>query len=352
MDQHIRKRIFKSLLLILSVFAIGTIGFYILLDNLSLIDSLYFTVITLTTVGYGDFTPHINMASGANPYIIKLFAILIILVGMGSVLYVLSVLTEYLVSGDLVRRRNEKRMQKLISSLRGHYIICGGGRAGLYIMQELKKTLRSFVLIERSEERIQEVQQEFNDLLYIQGDATQDDIIEQAGLEHASGIIAVLPDEKDNLFIVMSMAQKKRESGKQFRIATKVEHFRKMEPKMRSASADCVISPERISSRRMVSEMFRPSVTTFLDRMLNDERAAIRVEEVTVSPDSALAGTTIREARIPERIGLLIVAIRKDVEGKFIPNPGPEEKIDSNDVLISLGEMEKILSLRRLAEGK
>src|SRR4030042_7065824 len=219
MDVLIRKRIIKALRLVLTVFAIGTIGFYLLLDNLTLMDCLYLTVVTLATGGYGAPSPHINMPPGGNPYVIKLFAILIILVGMGSVLYGLSVLTEYLVSGDLARRRNEKRMQKLISSLSGHYIICGGGRSGYYIMQELKNTLRPFVLMEKSEERIRELQQEFSDLLYIQGDAAQDDNIDEAGLDSAIGMIEVLPDEKDNLFIVMSTAQKKKETGKKFRIA-------------------------------------------------------------------------------------------------------------------------------------
>jgi voltage-gated potassium channel len=352
MQKILRQRSIKALLLILTVFAIGTVGFYILLDHLTLIDCLYLTVVTLATVGYGDLSPHINMPPDGNPYIIKTFAILIILVGMGSVLYGLGVLTEYIVSGDLGRRRNEKRMGKLISSLKDHYIVCGGGRSGYYIMQELNKTLRPFMLIEKSEERIMELQQEFNDLLFIKGDATQDDIVHQAGIENASGVIAVLPDEKDNLFIVMSMAQNKSESGRRPKIAAKVENFRKMAPKMENAGADCIISPKLISSRRMVSEMFRPSVTTFLDRMLNDDRAVIRVEEVTVSDKSDLAGKTIKEAHVAERTGLLVVAIRKDAAGKFISNPGPEQTIEPNDVLISMGEMDKIVTLRRLAEGK
>ena len=352
MYKILRQRSLKALFLILAVFAIGTIGFYFLLDNLTLMDCLYLTVVTLATVGYGDLSPHINMPPDGNPYVIKLFAILIILVGMGSVLYGLGVMTEYLVSGDLARRRSQKRMLKLISSLKDHYIVCGGGRSGHYIMQELKKTLRPFVLIEKSEERIRELQHEFNDLLYVNDDATQDDTINQAMPENASGIIAVLPDEKDNLFIVMSMAQNKKRSDRQLRIAAKVEHFKKMAPKMKSAGADCIISPELISSRRMVSEMFRPSVTTFLDRMLNDDRAVIRVEEVTVSHNSDLAGKTIKDARIHDRTGLLVVAIRKDAAGKFISNPGPEQGIEPNDVLISMGEMDKIINLRRIAEGK
>lgn len=352
MDKQLRKRISKALLLVLSVFAVGTIGFYFLLNDLSFIESLYLTIITLTTVGYGDFSPHLNMPPDGNPYVIKLFTIFIILVGMGSVLYVLSVLTEYFISGEVARKRREKRMRKLISELRNHYIICGGGRSGLYMMQEFKKTSRPFVVLERSQERIEELQSEFDDLLYIIGDATHDDILEQAGFGEAAGLIAALPDEKDNLFIVMSIGQRKKEINKKLRIAVKVEHLRKMEPKMRSAGADCVISPERISSRRMLSEMLRPSVTTFLDRMLNDDRAVTRVEEATVASSSELAGKTLKDARIPEQTGLLVVAIRKNVSGRFYPNPDPGMLIEPEDVLIAMGEMEKISNLRKLAQGK
>jgi voltage-gated potassium channel len=349
MDKQIRKRLGKALLLVLSVFAIGTAGFKILLHDLKLIDTLYLTVITLTTVGYGDMTPHNNMPADGNPYLIKLFTISIILIGMGSVLYVLSLLTEYAVSGNLGQKRAMKRMKKAIETLKGHYILCGGGRAGFYIMEELKATLRPFVLIENSSERVDELLTHNEDLLYIKGDATQDEIIEQAGLDNASGIIAALPDEKDNLFIVMSLAQRIRESGSDFKIAAKVEHFRKMEPKMKSAGADYIISPERISSRRMVSEMFRPSVTSFLDRMLNDERSITRVEEVTVKQGSGLDGKNLGELQIPDKCGLMIVAVRKERKGSFIANPRADQQIDADDVLIVMGAMDKIKTLRVLA---
>lgn len=351
MDTLIRERLGKALLLVLSVFAIGTTGFYFLLNDLSIMDALYLTIITLTTVGYGDMTPHDNMPVDGNPYVIKFFTIFIILIGMGSVLYVLSVLTEYAVSGNLGQKRTIKRMKKAIESLKGHYIICGGGRAGFYIMEELKATLRPFVLIENSRERINKLLTHNEGLLYIKGDATHDEIIEQAGLNNASGIIAALPDEKDNLFIVMSTTQKKRESGTDFRIAAKVEHFRKMEPKMKSAGADCIISPERISSRRMVSEMFRPSITSFLDSMLNDKTNVIRVEEVRVGRKSNFDGKTLTELKIPDKCGLMIVAVRKEGKGQFIANPGADQQIDIGDILIVIGAMKNTARLRLLAKG-
>jgi len=352
MNIVIRKRITKALALILLVFAVGTSGFYLLLDDLTFIDSLYLTVVTLATVGYGDFSPHVNMPPDGNPYLIKFFAIFIILFGMSALLYGIGVMTEYIVSGELLDERRRKSMQKLIASLRNHYIICGVGETSLYMMQELEKTERPFVVIEKSGERIRQIQNQFDELLYIQGDATHDEILDQAGLEHAAGVITSLPDEKDNLFVVMSLSQKKRERGFTFRIAAKCTNFEKMAPKIQSAGADCVISPEYISGRRMISEMFRPSVTTFLDRMLKDDRAVMRVEEVTVSPDSSLAGKSLRETRISTRVGLLITAVRKGGKGEFIHNPTADQAIEEGDVLIAIGAMDNIVALRKLARGR
>jgi voltage-gated potassium channel len=352
MNVLIQKRITKALLLILLVFAVGTSGFYVLLDGLSFLDSLYLTVVTLATVGYGDFTPHMNMPPEGNPYLIKFFAIFIILFGMSALLYGIGVMTEYIVSGELLGERRRKRMQKLIASLRSHYIICGAGETSVYMMQELEKTKRPFVVIEKSEERIREILNHFDELFYLQGDATHDEILEEAGLEHAQGVITSLPDEKDNLFVAMTLSQKRRETGFAFRIAAKCTNFEKMAPKIKGAGADCVISPEYISSRRMISEMFRPSVTTFLDRMLNDKRGVMRVEEVTVLPHSSFAGKSLREARITHRVGLLIAAMRKGGKGEFIHNPTAEQVIEEGDVLIAMGAMDNIVALRKLAGQK
>jgi voltage-gated potassium channel len=268
---------------------------------------------------------------------------------MSALLYSIGVMTEYIVSGELLDERRRKRMQKLIASLRNHYIICGAGETSVYMMHELEKTKRPFVIIDKSEERIQEILHQFDELVYLQGDATHEEILERAGLKHATGVIASLPDEKDNLLAVMSLSQKRREHGFTFRIAAKVTHFEKMAPKITIAGADCVISPEYISGRRMISEMFRPSVTTFLDRMLKDDRTVMRVEEVIVSPDSAFAGKNLRETHISNKVGLVIAAVRKGGKGKFIHNPTAEQVIDGGDVLIAMGAMDNIVALRKLA---
>lgn len=352
MQRDLRKRLFSALILIVLIFLVGTFGFFVLLDNLTILDSFYFTVITLTTVGYGDISPHSHMPEGANPYVIKIFTVCLILFGMGSVLNAATIVGEYLFSGEMGRERRRKKMARLIAAQRGHIIICGAGRTGIYIIDELSKTSRPFVIVEQSEERIRELQVEYKDLLYVQGDSTDDTNIKAAGLEHAGGIAAALPDEKDNLFLVIAMSEKKKKEGSAFRIVAKVTNYDKTAPKVRGAGADVVISPSFISARRMVSEMFRPALTTFLDRMLRDDRAVMRIEEVTVSGDSSINDVSLNTARIPHKTGLVVIALRRQGKGAFIYNPRAEERLAAGDVLMVMGDMRKVLKLRELAEGK
>ncbi len=347
MHEPIRRRIIRATLLIGAVFVIGTAGFRYLL-GLPFIEALYLTVITLTTVGYGDISPHADMPPGGNAYLVKLFTILLIIVGMGGFLYFLSIVTEYMVSGEMSRARRQGRMRRRIDGLRGHWILCGAGETALHMARELGNTARPFVLVDTDADRLRALADRLADLCYVHGDATQETTLARAGLERAAGVLLALPDDKDVLYALLALQERKRATGAVLRVAARTTDWQKTGPKLRAAGADVVIAPDGIAGRRMVSEMFRPSVTTFLDRMLRDTGTVLRVEEATVAPDSALCGVPLEQSRIRERTGLVIVAVRGP-DGTFAYNPGPQQPLAPGDVLIAMGEMSQIVHLRRLA---
>ncbi len=352
MKSKIQAKLFNAIFAVAAILIIGTFGFHGLLKDLTYIDALYLTVVTVATVGYGDLTAHTNRFPGSHGHLAKLFTIFIIVAGVATFVYPLGIIAEHMISGDLQRESRRRRMQRLIARLRGHFIICGGGETGVTIMDELEKTQRKSVLIDMSTERINELQERFKNLIFVEGDATDDQAIRAAGLSRAAGIIPALPDEKDNLIIVVSVGQVKKERGDTLRIVSKVINMDRMAPKLRATGADTIIAPSTISGRRMVSEMFRPSVTTFLDRMLKDSRGIMRTEEATVAPDSPLAGVTLADAKIPQKAGLVIVAMRHNGQQQFICNPRASQRLEAGDVLIAMGDMHNIAKLRELAGGE
>ncbi len=348
---NIRKRMLKAVSLIIVIFLIGTLGFKFFLTPMSLLDSFYLTVVTLTTVGYGDISPHTNMPPDANPYAVKLFTVTLILFSMGALLNAVGIVTEYIVSGELKKENYRKKMQKKILKLSGHFIICGGNETGLTIMDEMVKTNRSCVLIEESEEIINNLQSRFKDMLFIHGTAMEDENLRFAGIDKASGIITTLPDEKDNMMVVISANQERVSSNRNLKIAAKVDNFKRMSPKLKAVGADYVISPNYIGGRRMVSEMFTPSVTTFLDRMLRDRKAVIRFEEAIVTESSSLNGLTLLQSQIPKKTGLLVLAIRKYDTTNFIYCPKADMKLETGDAIIVIGETKKIGLLKNILKG-
>jgi len=346
----IKSRLSRAGILILIVFIVGTMGFYLLLDEMSLLDSFYLTVITLTTVGYGDFSPHSNMGDG-NAVLIKWFAIILILVGMSLFLYTIGIVTEYFFSGELGGRNRRRRMLRHITQLNSHYIICGAGKTGRYIIDELTKTRRPFVVIEADESRLLELKEDYDDMLYIQGDATDDRNLVQAGLDRASGIAAALKDEKDNLYIVLAMHRRKREAGDRFRIVAKVTDHERTAPKLFSAGADAVISPPEISGKRMMAEMLRPSLTTFLDKMLRDNDQVMRVEQATICGQSPLIGAPLQHESVREKTGVSILALKQKGSNRMIVNPDDDQVLEENDVLICLGDIGSVEQLRKLCRS-
>jgi voltage-gated potassium channel len=353
MDKNLRNKLVKALAVMLAITLAGTVGFRFLLKDMTVVDSFYLTIVTIATVGYGDFSAQNNRYPGIAGDIGKIFSVLLIIGGVGTFLYPFSIFAEYVVSGQMERNRRRSRMRKLVARLDGHFIVCGGGETGTFILDELEKTRRKAILVEKSRERVDTLHDRFEDLVFVEGDATDEQVLRQAGFGRAAGFIAALPDEKDNLIAVMTADQIRKEVNRpDMRIMSKASRFDKLAPKLIGAGASVVVASGDIAGRRMAAEMFRPSVTTFLDRMLRDRRATMRIEEVTVGRLSSLNGLTLAQSRIPRHCGLLVVSVRKKGSEGFIHNPGPQQKIEEGDVLIVLGSMDDVVKLRDLSKGR
>jgi len=298
-------------------------------------DCVYMTVVSLTTVGYGE----VIEITGNIPA--QIFTMILIIFGMGIILYGISNMTAIIIEGELTGILRKKRMIKEIQKLKNHIIVCGGGETGRPVLIELVKNKEPVVLIEQEEENIERCQGVEN-LLYIQGDATDDENLMAAGILNASGIIIALPADKDNLYITMTA----RMLNKRIRIVSRMID-QKLEPKLKMAGADRVVSPNTIGALRMASEMIRPTVVDFLDSMLRSSRGNLRIHQITVSEDSGVAGKKLSEAGIEDKFDLLVLGAKHEKEDiKF--NPSPSETLAVGMTLIVMGEVENIARARRL----
>ena len=333
MNPSIRGRFGNALLMLMAVVVTGTLGYYLFFD-FSAVDALYMTVITLSTVGYGEVG---SLDTGG-----RLFTVALIVCSLGVVGYSFSSLAAFLMEGELNRIIRGRRMDKRIAGLSGHVILCGGGHTGSAIAEEFVKTEKRFVIVEKDEGTVADLH-ELGDVLYVQGDATDDDTLRLAGIERAAGLISSMGEDRDNVFVVLSA----RALNPKLRIVARVIENENA-PKLRKAGADEIVSSDAIGGMRMASLMVRPSVVSFLDHMLR-MKGALRMEEVALDSSSSLADKTLAQAELGRRTGLLVVAI-KHVEGEYDFNPGGDTRLDAGDVLIVMGSREQLRSLEKLEQ--
>jgi voltage-gated potassium channel len=349
-SRQLRERILAALLALAAVFILGTLGFYLLgksyLDRnaWSLGDCAYFTVTTITTVGYGEM-PHLHQVPFGRGY-----TVIVLLTGLGVALYCVSTLTTYFIEGEYSKGRVRRKMTRILDELSDHIIVCGVGTTGIHVVQELITTGWPVVAIDLDAHHLDRVQELSSGLLpTIQGDATEDATLERAGIRRAKGLVAALTDDKFNLYIVVTA----RELNPRLKIIAKGVDV-KAAVKLRHAGADSVVNPAFIGGVRMVSEMIRPQVVEFLDLMLRDQDKNLRIEEVSITSGSPLVGKPIGEAQIRKFTNLLVVAVREPSRtkepGRFIYNPGPETQIAEGMALIVLGETEAVHKLRRAVQ--
>jgi voltage-gated potassium channel len=341
-DNQALIRLMRAAGLQAGIFVVGTTGYYTLgKGDYTLLDAAYMTVITLTTVGFEEVIP-IKGDPG-----LELFTILLLIIGMGAVLYFVSSITAFIVDGelrDLLKRRN---MNSKIEKMRDHFIIAGMGNTGSHVLPEMLASRREVLVIDRNRESIDRAIDECGcDLPFLVGDATADDCLLRAGLSEASGVIFSLGNDRDNLFATITA----RQLNPDITIVTRGEDPRS-EAKFLRAGATSVIYTNVLGGMRMAAEALRPEVTTFLDIMMNDHGHFRRVEELPVPNGSPVVGKTLRELGIRQYSDALVIAVH-DVDDEYHFNPGPDFVIPRDSMLIVLALVDDVPLLEDLIAGR
>ena len=332
----IKRRLNFVVVAILFVVIMGSTGYYILYGGeQKFMDCLYMTIISITSVGYGEIVP----VSGK--LLAEIFTMLLITFGMGVILYGISTLTALIIEGELsgILRRN--KMNKQIKKLQNHYIVCGGGETGRHVIDELIKNKESVVLIEQEEAIIERCKSLEHDLLYVQGDATDDQNLVAAGIEKAAGIVISLPSDKDTLYVTMTA----RMLNSKLRIISKAVDL-KLVPKLKTAGANNVVSPNFIGGLRMASEMIRPTVVDFLDSMLRSSQGQLRMHQIVVTSNSSMLGKNIMESGLKEKFNILVLGSKLPAQ-EIVFNPPPTQVMQAGLTLIVMGDVDNIAKAKK-----
>jgi len=316
----VKNRILVGATLFFGVMLGGTLGFY-WIEGWSLIDSLYMTTITVTTVGYGEVNP--LSPEG------RFFAILVIFTGVGTVFYILTAITQMVVEGKLREIMGRRSLQRQIRHLKDHYIICGYGRIGALVADMLREQNVDTVVLETSEEITRRLEERGQH--YVLGSATEDEALMAAGIERAAGLVATVSSDSDNVFIVLSA---KQIMPNLFVIARATELG--TERKLKRAGADKVVSPYFIGARRIAQTVIRPSVADFVDLTFHGGDMGLQMEELELGEGAELAGLPLKDTGIRQNFNMIILAVKK-ADGTMLFNPEAGTIIETGDTLITLG---------------
>ncbi|MDQ2754694.1 MAG: potassium channel protein [Actinomycetota bacterium] len=322
------RRLRSGLIGLLVVLAVGTLGY--LAFGYSLVDAVFQTVITVTTVGFGESRPF-----GAGE---KIFTIGLILVGVGTAAYTFSVLIETFVEGYLADTFGRRRMERKIQATQDHVIICGWGRVGRAIAHYLQASATEVVVIDTSTTRLDGVAG-----LSVCGDATDEDVLRAAGIDRARVLVTALNTDADNLYVTLTSRSMRPELFIVSRAASEPAV-----PKLLQAGADRVVNPQDLGGARMAALAVQPHVAEFLDVVMHDGSLEFRLEQIEVPTGSPLIGQSLRGARVHAQTGALVLALRHPGEA-FQTNPPPEAEVRRGDVLVVIGNAGQISALRTLS---
>lgn len=327
-----QSKLYRALLLLIVLMAIGVFG-YMYFSNDTFINALYMTVITITTVGFGEVHPLSQEE--------RLFTIFLILMSVTTLGYAASIITQYLASGELLNKLKFKKVQKKIEKLNQHTIVCGYGRNGKQAVSKLKKFRMPLIIIENDDDRILDIEEE--NLLYIKGDATLDDVLIKAEIHNASNLITALPSDADNLYVVLSS----RQLNEKMTIVSRASND-SSDNKLRIAGANNVIMPDKLGGDHMASLLVTPDIVEFVDMLSIDTENATHLEEIIVDdlPKEFLSKSII-DLDLRKKTGCTVIGY-KTGDNHYVVNPEAKTKLLSNSKLIVLGSSEQIQKLNKL----
>ncbi|MFZ0563867.1 MAG: potassium channel protein [Terriglobales bacterium] len=342
----LRRRLLSAAILFLSLLIISVAGYRLLGGpSVTFLQALYMAVITLAGVGYGEI-----VETAHNPAL-RVFNMGVVLFGVAVTVYVFSVVAAFLVEIEATNPFWRRRMQKRIGELRGHYIVCGMGDTGRYVAEEMHRTGTQYVVIDAREESIKKLGEThadlYRDMLYVVGDATEEEVLGKAGIEHAKGLITALPEDKDNLVVTVIAHQ----AFPNLRIVARAAE-QKFSERMLRAGARSTVSPSHIGGLRMASELIRPQVVGFLDLMLKDQSQTLRVEEIEIEAASPWEGKHLSDLKMHAKHNLLVLAL-KHGEGaggsKLWVNPPDSLVVRAGAAIIVMGDVKDIRGARGAA---
>jgi len=326
MDSSRREILLASLALFV-LFFVGTIG-YILLEGWGWIEGFYMTFITLTTIGFQEVRTLSDAA--------RLFTVGIALTGIGLVTFVAARASQVLFASERLR---ERRLMKHLNNLSDHYIICGYGRVGARLAEDLEEAGRPVVVVDIDDTVIKDLQDA--DYLHVHGDAENEEVLQKAGIGRARGLVLCLPDDSDNVFVALTAREL---NPNLFILARTVDHNNRS--KLLGAGVDKVIAPSEVGADRMAQVVLRPKVDEFMEQVLHTEALSLQINEVEVHPDAPLAGKTLAESNFRQQFEAVVIGIIDGDTGEMTFNPSPNDPILGGDTLIVLGDSTWIATLR------
>lgn len=327
----------KPIVLFLSLVLIGTVGFHFI-ENLNYLDSLYMTIITIFTVGFREIKEPMSPLG-------QVFTIFIILGGVGSVLYTFTKIAEIVYEGTVNKIWRRKRMEKKIQRLKDHYIICGHGRMGNTVRERLEEEKLPYVVIDSSDEGLTALKEK-KDCLYIEGDATDEDVLIQAGIKRAKALAALLATDADNLYLVMTV---KMINPSLFVLSKVMDD--EAERKILQIGANKVVSPYKESGLKIAQGLMRPTLVDFIDLIIRRSELSLLMEEIVVKKDATIVNRTLAECDIRRKANVIVVAIKKPGQA-IVFNPSPAMDIETGDTLLVLGNNTDLSLFEKTYMGK